>query len=384
MYTDLALYIDGKWVGGNGRKGEEVLNPATEKPLAHLPHASKADLDEALAAAKKGFALWRATSAYDRAKIMRKAADLIRERHDAISKILVQEQGKVYVEARGEVITSADIIDWYAEEGRRSYGRIVPGRAKGTRQLVVTEPVGIVAAFTPWNFPVLTPARKIGGALAAGCALILKASEETPGACVEVVRCFADAGLPNGVLNLLFGVPAEVSEYLLAKDAVRKISFTGSIPVGKHLAALAAKGMKRTPMAVGGHSPVGGFAGADPEKAADTIAAFKYRNAGQVCISPTRFYVQEDVYSRFLKRFTEYANGIKIGDGLEKGITMGPMANARRIEAMEGFVNDAKSRGGKIQTGGKRHGNQGFFYEPTVITDIPDDAKVMKNEPFGQ
>jgi len=235
MYTDLALYIDGRWVGGNGRKGEEVLNPATEKPLAHLPHASKADLDEALAAAKKGFALWRATSAYDRAKIMRKAADLIRERHDAISKVLVQEQGKVYVEARAEVITSADIIDWYAEEGRRSYGRIVPGRAKGTRQLVVTEPVGIVAAFTPWNFPVLTPARKIGGALAAGCALILKASEETPGACVEIVRCFADAGLPAGVLNLVFGIPAEVSEHLLAKDAVRKISFTGSIRWGSIL-----------------------------------------------------------------------------------------------------------------------------------------------------
>src|ERR1700730_7828377 len=383
IYTDLALYIDGKWVNGGGRKGEDVLNPATEKPLAHLPHASKADLDEALEAAKKGFALWRATPPYDRAKIMRKATDLIRERHDAISKVLVQEQGKVYVEARAEVITSADIIDWYAEEGRRSYGRIVPGRAKGTRQLVVTEPVGIVAAVTPWIFPVLTPARKIGGDLAAGCALILKASEETPGACVEMVRCFADAGLPAGVLNLVFGVPSEVSEHLLAKDAIRKISFTGSIPVGKHLAALAAKGMKRTTMELGGHSPVVVFADADPEKAADTIAAFKYRNAGQVCISPTRFYVQEDVYPRFLKRFTEYANGLKLGDGLEKGITMGPMANARRIEAMEASVTAARSRGGKIQTGGKRRGNQGYFYEPTVITDIPDDAKIMKNEPFG-
>ena len=335
MYPQLQLYIDGAWSNGNGRDGEEVINPATEKPLAHLPHASTADLDAALEAARKGFAMWRATSAYDRAKIMRKAADLIRERHDAISKIMVQEQGKVYAEARAEVIVSADIIDWYAEEGRRSYGRIVPGRAKGTRQLVVQEPVGIVAAFTPWNFPVLTPARKIGGALAAGCALILKASEETPGSCVEMVRCFAEAGLPAGVLNLVFGVPAQVSEHLLAKDAVRKISFTGSIPVGKHLAQLAAKGMKRTTMELGGHSPVVVFADADPEKAADTIAAFKYRNAGQVCISPTRFYVQEPVYKKFLARFTEYAKGVKLGDGLEKGITMGPMANARRIDAME-------------------------------------------------
>jgi succinate-semialdehyde dehydrogenase/glutarate-semialdehyde dehydrogenase len=383
MYSELGLFIDGAWKkNGSGNKGEDVLNPATEKPLAHLPHASKSDLDEALASAKKGFAVWKATSAYDRSKILRKAADLMRERHDAIAKIMVLEQGKPYPEARGEVIVSADIIDWYAEEGRRSYGRIVPGRGK-VRQLIVNEPVGIVAAFTPWNFPVLTPARKIGGALAAGCSLILKASEETPGACVEMVKCFADAGLPAGVLSLVFGVPAEVSEHLLAQDAVRKISFTGSIPVGKHLAALAAKGMKRTTMELGGHSPVVVFADADPEKAADTIAAFKYRNAGQVCISPTRFYVQEDVYPRFLKRFTEYANGIKLGDGLERGTTMGPMANARRIDAMETFVNDAKDRGGKIVTGGKRRGNQGYFYEPTVITDVPDDSKIMTQEPFG-
>jgi len=383
MYTQLQLYIDGAWSNGEGRKGEDVLNPATAKPLAHLPHASTADLDRALEAAQKGFAAWRTTSAYDRARIMRKAADLMRERHDAIAKIMVQEQGKTYVEARAEVMTSADIIDWYAEEGRRAYGRIVPGRIKGTRQLVIQEPVGIVAAFTPWNFPVLTPARKIGGSLAAGCALILKASEETPGSCVEMVRCFAEAGLPAGVLNLVFGVPAQVSEHLLAKDAVRKISFTGSIPVGKRLAQLAAKGMKRTTMELGGHSPVVVFADADAEKAADTIAAFKYRNAGQVCISPTRFYVQEPVYKKFLSRFTEYAKAIRLGDGLQKDTTMGPMANARRLDAMDSFVADAKSRGGNIQTGGNRHGNQGFFFEPTVVTDVPDDAKVMTEEPFG-
>jgi len=383
MYANLELYIDGQWLNGDGRAGEDVINPATEKPLAHLPHASKADLDHALEAAKKGFATWRAVSAYERAKVIRKAADLMRERHEAIAKILVQEEGKTYPEARAEVRTSADIIEWYAEEGRRAYGRIVPGAFKGIRQIVVQEPVGIVAAFTPWNFPTLTPARKIGGALAAGCALILKASEETPGACVEMVRCFADAGLPPGVLNLVFGVPANISEHLIAKDDVRKISFTGSIPVGKHLAALAAKGMKRATMELGGHSPVVVFADADPEKSADTIAAFKYRNAGQVCISPTRFYVQEPVYDRFVTRFTEYAKSLKLGDGLEKGVTLGPLANARRIDAMESFVNDAKSRGGKIATGGQRRGNQGYFFEPTVITDVPDDSKIMTQEPFG-
>lgn len=382
MYSELGLFIDGAWKK-NGGKSEEVINPATEKPLATLPHASKSDLDAALGAAKKGFATWKNTSAYDRSNILRKAANLMRERHDMIAKVMVMEQGKPYPEARGEVLVSADIIDWYAEEGRRSYGRIVPGRAKGTRQLVMQEPVGVVAAFTPWNFPVLTPARKVGGALAAGCSLILKASEETPGACVEMVKCFADAGLPAGVLNLVFGVPAEVSEHLMAKDEIKKISFTGSIPVGKHLAGLAAKTMKRTTMELGGHSPVVVFGDADPEKAADTIAAFKYRNAGQVCISPTRFYVQEDVYKKFLNRFTEYAKGIKLGDGLEKGTAMGPLANARRLDAMDSFVADAKDRGGKIQTGGQRRGNQGYFYEPTVITDIPDDSKIMTQEPFG-
>ena len=383
MYTDLQLYIDGAWHKDGGRKAEDVLNPATGKVLAPLPHASSADLDMAVAAAEKGLAVWRNTSAYDRAKIMRKAADLMRERYDAISKILVLEQGKVYPEARAEVLTSADIIEWYAEEGRRSYGRIVPGRQKGVRQLVVQELVGVVAAFTPWNFPALTPARKIGGALAAGCSLILKASEETPGTCVEMVRCFADAGLPAGVLNLVFGVPANVSEHLMASDVVKKISFTGSIPVGKHLAGLAAKGMKRTTMELGGHSPVVVFADADPEKAADTIAAFKYRNAGQVCISPTRFYVQEPSYKKFLARFSEYANNIKIGDGLEKGNTMGPLANPRRLDAMEAIVNDCKSRGATIVTGGKRHGNQGFFFEPTVVTEIAEDSQLMTVEPFG-
>jgi succinate-semialdehyde dehydrogenase / glutarate-semialdehyde dehydrogenase len=382
MYANLQLFIDGRWIDSGGGAGEDVINPATEKPLAHLPHASAADIDRALEAAKKGFAVWRAVSAYDRAKIMRKAADLMRERYDAISKTLVQEEGKAYAEARAEVITSADIIEWYAEEGRRAYGRVVPGRGK-LRQIVIQEPVGIVAAFTPWNFPALTPARKIGGALAAGCSLILKASEETPGTCVEMVRCFADAGLPAGVLNLVFGVPAKISEQLIAKDEVRKISFTGSIPVGKHLAVLAAKGMKRATMELGGHSPVVVFADADPEKSADTIAGFKYRNSGQVCISPTRFYVQEQVYDRFLARFTEYAKGLKLGDGLEKGVTMGPLANARRIDAMESFVRDAKDRGGKIATGGERHGNQGYFFAPTVITDVPDDSKIMTQEPFG-
>jgi len=383
MYTQLGLYIDGKWNYGNGGGGEDVINPATEKTLAHLPHATTSDLDAALASAQQGFKLWKGKSAYDRAKVLRKAADLVRERADAIANIMTQEQGKVLAESKIEVMTTADIIEWFAEEGRRAYGRIIPSRNPTVRQLVVSEPVGVVAAFTPWNFPTLTPARKIAAALAAGCSIIIKGSEETPGALVEMVKCFIDAGLPPGVLNLVFGVPAKISEHLIASNIVRKISFTGSVPVGKHLAELAARGMKRATMELGGHSPVVVFGDADPEKTADTISAFKYRNAGQVCISPTRFYVQEAVYDRFLKRFTDNAKAIRLGDGLEKDTTMGPLANPRRLDAMDKFVTDAKNRGGKIQTGGNRSGNQGFFFEPTVITDIPDDSKIMTEEPFG-
>ena len=383
MYTELGLFIGGKWANGAGRKSEPVINPANEKPLADLPHASKSDLDEAVEAAKKGFEVWRKTTAWDRGRVMRKAADLMRERADAIAKILTQEQGKTLAEAKGEVLAAADVIEWMGEEGKRAYGRIIPSRLPGTRQMVMQEPVGICAAFTPWNFPAITPARKIAGALGAGCSLILKASEETPGTAIEMARAFADAGLPAGVLNLVFGIPGEISEHLIAKPEIRKISFTGSIPVGKHLVKLAAETMKRVTMELGGHSPVIVFDDVDPEKTADAAAAGKYRNAGQVCISPTRFYVQENSFNKFAARFTEKAKGLKLGDGLDKDTRMGPLANARRLDAMNTIVADCQSRGGKLATGGKRHGNQGYFFEPTVVTDLPDDSKLMTQEPFG-
>jgi succinate-semialdehyde dehydrogenase/glutarate-semialdehyde dehydrogenase len=383
-YPNTQLFIDGQWLEAADGRTLGVFNPATGKEIGRVAHAGKADLDKALAAAQKGFETWRDMPPAERSKIMRKAAGLMRERAAEIGPLLTQEQGKPLIEAKGEAMAAADIIEWFAEEGFRVYGRIVPSRGNlAIRQMVLKDPVGPVAAFTPWNFPINQVVRKVGAALAAGCSMLVKAPEETPAAAAALIRAFADAGLPPGVLGLVYGNPAEISSYLIPHPVIRKITFTGSTPVGKHLAALAAKGMKRTTMELGGHSPVVVFGDADPEKAADTIAAFKYRNAGQVCISPTRFYVQEDVYPRFLKRFTEYANGVKLGDGLDKTTTMGPMANARRIEAMESFVNDAKSRGGKIQTGGERGGNQGFFYKPTVITDIPDDSKVMTQEPFG-
>ncbi len=383
MYETLAMYIDGQWCQGGDGKTEDVLNPATGASLGRLPHASRSDLDRALDAARKGFNVWRNTNAYDRAKVMRKAADLIRQRQEQISQILTLEEGKVLAEARLEVGTTADIIEWMAEEGRRAYGRIIPGRAPNVRQMAIKEPIGACAAFTPWNFPGITPARKVAGAIAAGCSLIIKASEETPGTCIAIVRAFHDAGLPAGVLNLVFGVPNEISTYLIGSPTIRKISFTGSIPVGKHLAKMAADGMKKATMELGGHSPVIVFDDVDPVKVADMAAAGKYRNAGQVCIAPTRFFVQENVYRKFAERFTEIAKGMKLGNGLEASSQMGPLANARRIGAMEGFVGDAKAKGAKIAAGGERHGNEGYFFRPTVLTDVPPDAKVLNDEPFG-
>ncbi len=383
MYTDLALFIDGEFLSAEGRSSEPVLNPATGQKLAHLPHATTADLDRALDAAAAAFPKWRRTSAYDRGRIMKRAADLIRERKAEIGRVLTLEQGKPLAEAEGEVAVSADMIEWYAEEGRRAYGRVIPSRVEGLTHTVLPEPVGVCLGFTPWNFPALTPARKIGGALAAGCPVILKAAEETPGTAVLMARAFADAGLPAGVLGLVFGNPAEVSSHLIASPISRKVSFTGSTPVGKHLMRLAIDGMKRTTMELGGHAPVLVFDDVDPEATARIAAGGKYRNAGQVCISPTRFYVQEGAYDAFVAGFVETARALKVGNGLEPGIAMGPLANPRRIDAMERFVADARDRGGNIRAGGARRGNEGFFFDPTVITELPDDSLLMTEEPFG-
>lgn len=381
-YGKLQLYIDGQWLDG-GKDGEDVINPATGKALGRLPHASTADLDRALEAAKKGFAVWRKVSPYERSKIMRKAADLLRERRDAIATEMSMDQGKVLAESKIEIGLAPDHIDWYAEEGRRTYGRVIPGRAEGVMQFAAREPVGPVAAFTPWNFPMNQAVRKVAASLAAGCSIILKGPEETPSACVALVRAFHDAGLPAGVLNLVFGVPAKVSEHLIPSPIIRKISFTGSVPVGKHLAAMAGKYMKRATMELGGHSPVVIFDDVDPAKVASIIGPFKYRNAGQVCISPTRFFVHEAVHDKFVANFAEYTKGLKVGEGLDPNSKMGPMANPRRIDAMETFVADAAQKGAKVQTGGKRIGNQGYFFEPTVLTDVPDEARAMNEEPFG-
>jgi succinate-semialdehyde dehydrogenase/glutarate-semialdehyde dehydrogenase len=383
MYPEVSLYIDGAWGKGAGGRTIPVLNPATAEPIGAVAHAETADLDRALAAADKGFKAWRAVSSYDRYKIMRKAADILRGRADEIARIMTLENGKPLSQAKLETMAGADVIDWFAEEGRRAYGRVIPARADNVYQLVIKEPVGPVAAFTPWNFPINQAVRKISAALAAGCSIIIKGPEETPGSCAELVRAYAEAGVPQGVVNLVFGVPAEVSEYLIPHPVIRKISFTGSTAVGKHLAMLAGKHMKRATMELGGHAPAIVFDDADVDAAAKLLAVNKYRNAGQVCISPTRMLVQEPIYDSFVDKFVAHTKAVRVGDGLQKETQMGPLAHARRVEAMEAFVSDAVSKGAKLHTGGKRIGNKGYFFEPTVLTDVPLNARIMNEEPFG-
>jgi succinate-semialdehyde dehydrogenase/glutarate-semialdehyde dehydrogenase len=382
MYTSLEHYIDGNWVKPSG-KSQDVINPANSKTIGELGLASRSDLDKALAAVDKGFKTWRKVSAYERGKILRKAADLVRSRADEIAKVLTQEQGKVLAEAKMELVSAADIIDWFAGEGQRAYGRIIPARADGVRNMVIMEPIGPVAGFAPWNFPVTQAVRKIAASLAAGCSIIIKCPEETPGSPIGLVKCFHDAGVPPGVINLVYGVPAEISEYLIPSPIIRKVSFTGSVPVGKHLNALAASHMKRATMELGGHAPVLVFDDADIDGAAKLMGAFKYRNAGQVCVSPTRFFVHDKVYDKFVGQFIDIAKNTKVGDGLEADTKMGPLANPRRVNAIEGFIADAQDKGAKVAAGGKRIGNQGNFFEPTVLTDVPDNARIMNEEPFG-
>ena len=383
MYPNTQLFIDGAWCAAAAGRTLPVMNPATGRQIGTLAHAEKPDLDRALEAARKGFEVWRRISAFERSKMMRKAANLMRERVDMIATLMTMEQGKTLAEAKAEILHGCDTIDWFAEEARRTYGRVIPARAEGVYQLVIKEPVGPVAAFTPWNFPINQIVRKLSAALAAGCSIIIKAPEETPASPAELIRAYADAGVPAGVVNLVYGVPAEISSYLIPHPVIRKISFTGSTVVGKQLAAMAGAHMKRMTMELGGHAPVIVFDDADIDVAARTMVASKFRNAGQVCVSPTRFLVQEGVYDKFVDRFVDATRALKVGNGLEASSNMGSLANPRRSSAMEANVEDATKHGGRIRTGGHRIGKEGNFFEPTVITEVPNDAHAMNNEPFG-
>lgn len=380
MYPDLNLYIDGKW-----RKAERsipVVNPATEDVLGQLPCASQSDLEEALEAAEKGLTIWSRTSPRDRSDIILKAASLMRDRQEEIAQTITAEHGKPLTQARLEVIRGAEFFEWDAAEAMRTYGRVIPA-AHGNKLSVHHHPIGVVAAFSPWNFPMSQPARKVAGALASGCSIILKAAEETPGGAIHIVRAFEEAGLPAGVLNLVFGAPAEISEFLIPQPAVQLVALTGSTTVGRHLTGIAAKYDTRVLMELGGHAPVIVCEDVDVEKAAVSGATRKMRNAGQVCTSPTRFFVHEGIFDDFKAKFVERAASTVVGNGVNDGVEMGPTANERRIPVLTALVEDAVAKGAELLTGGARQGNKGYFFQPTVLANVPRDAQIMQEEPFG-
>ncbi|KLI65275.1 NAD-dependent succinate-semialdehyde dehydrogenase [Aurantiacibacter marinus] len=381
-YPTLHLLIDGEQHSGDGRKTEDVINPATEEVLGTLPHATPADLDRALEAAQRGFHEWRRTSADKRASILTKAAGLIRERAKEIGETLCLEQGKPVAEGRGEASYSANLLEFYAQECKRIYGRTLV-RGEGARAEVQYHPVGPIAGFAPWNFPAINVMRKIGGALAAGCSVIVKPSEETPASGIAVVQALLDSGVPGGVVQCVFGVPSDVSEQLIGSPIIRKITFTGSTPVGKQLAKMAADDLKIATMELGGHGPVLVFNDSDLTKVLDTMVANKFRNAGQVCVSPTRFLIEEDIFDKFRDGFVERAKALTVGNGMDKGTDMGPMANARGLDNIAKLIANAQDKGANLLTGGERIGNQGFFFQPTVLSEVPLDSDIMNNEPFG-
>jgi len=379
--TDLQLFIDGSWRAGEDRDLFPVRNPATAETIAELPLATPADLDEALEAAKRAYPGWRATDVDKRAAILHRAAKLLKERAEEIGRVMTQEQGKPLAEAKGEVLGSASLFDWYAEEIKRDYGRVLV-RPAGQLSRVMHEPVGPVATFTPWNFPIYLLAKKVAAALAAGCSVISKPAEETPGSARALAKALEDAGLPKGVFQLVHGVPDMVSRHLIGSPIIRKVSFTGSTPVGKHLMKLAADNVTKITLELGGHAPVLVFDDCDLEATLDKLVPQKFRNAGQVCVSPTRFYVQSGIYDAFAKGFAARAQKVKVGNGLEADTRMGPLANERRVPAISKLVEDARAKGAKVLAGGEP-GDGGYFFKPTVLADVPLEADVMSQEPFG-
>ncbi len=383
MSIEFPLVIDGKWREGTGGASADVLNPATGASIGRVAYASQADLDEALDAATRGLREWRAAPPWQRGTILKEAADNLRADLDAVARTMTLEQGKPLAEAKAEVTRSAEFLEWGGEQARRITGRTLAGRDAGNRIEIETHPVGVVAAFTPWNFPMALAAKKFAGALGAGCSIICRPSEETPGSVLALAKTLLDAGVPPAAIAVVFGRPEEVSGYLISSPAVAKITFTGSIPVGKLLAAMAGKVMKPVTMELGGHAPTIVCGDVDPEKAADFLARAKFANSGQICLSPTRFFVEDNVRERFTARMMEHAKAWRVGDGMDPQTQMGPLANARRVEAISHLVEDARDRGATVAAGGGRIGNRGFFYAPTVLTDVPGGAEILRSEPFG-
>ena len=385
MYKNLELFINGEWCKASDGATKSVTCPASEEVIGFVSVASENDINRALTAANSGFEVWRRTGTWDRAAKIRKVADLLRARQGQIAELMSLETGKPLAESMGETGAAADQFEWYSEETKRIYGQIIESRNHESRMAVIYQPVGVVAAFSAWNFPALLPARKIAAALAAGCSIIIKPAGETPASCAALVQACHDAEIPPGVVNMLTGNSGQIAEKLILSSITRKVSVTGSVPIGKQILALAAEGVKKVSMELGGHGPVLVFEDFDAEKAAEICAPVKFRNCGQVCISPTRFYVHENSYEKFASRFAAIANSLKIGRSMDNSVQVGPMANKRGLKTIQQMTKDAVDRGAELLAGGKRPPmlDKGYFIEPTVLGRVPDDALVMTEEPFG-
>jgi succinate-semialdehyde dehydrogenase/glutarate-semialdehyde dehydrogenase len=379
------MFIDGQWVDAEGGKTLAVVNPADESTIAEVAYGGRAEAERAIDAASKAMPDWKARSAYDRAKVLKKTAELMRERADSIARTLTQEQGKPLPEARAEVLHSADTFEWFAEEGKRVYGRTIPPSNMSKRHFAIKHPVGVVGSITPWNFPAALPSRKIGPALAAGCTVVSRPADQTPLTLIQMFECLQEAGLPDGVANLVMGDPRAVADAYFERSEVRKISFTGSTAVGKELMRRAADGVKRLSLELGGHAPLIVFPDADVEKVAQAAVIGKFRNNGQVCIAPSRFYVHESVSKSFVEASVELAKGLKLGNGLEEGVQVGPMFEARAMEKAQRLIDDAKAQGARVLTGGGRSTRfeRGFFFEPTVLQGLDRSMKLLTEEPFA-
>jgi succinate-semialdehyde dehydrogenase/glutarate-semialdehyde dehydrogenase len=379
------MFIDGKWTKADNGRTLGVINPATEEVIVEMAYGSRAETRRALEAAGRAMPGWMKMTAYDRGKILKKTADLMRERADAIARTLTMEQGKPLAEAKAEILHSADTFEWFAEEGKRAYGQVIPNSQPGKRHLTIKHPVGVVGAISPWNFPITLQSRKLAPALAAGCTVVSKPASQTPLSLVQVFECLVDAGLPPGVANLVTGPAQEVADEFLENPICRKISFTGSTEVGKQLMRGCADQLKRVSLELGGHAPFIVFPDADPEVGAKIAVMGKFRNNGQVCIAPSRFFVHKDVEKKFTEATVEFARALKLGNGLDAGVEIGPMFEKRAMEQTVDLVDDARRKGAKILTGGKRSDRfeKGYFFEPTVLTNLNDQVKMMTEEPFA-
>lgn len=383
MELSVSLYINGKWVESYNEKTIPIINPATEKVIGKVAYCDISDLDKTLYAAENGFKVWKLTSAYERSQLMNKASILLKERVDSIAELMALEQGKPIAQAKSEILSAVSVIEWFAAEALRTYGQVIPSRNQSIQQITIREPIGPVAAFTPWNFPINQIIRKLCAALAAGCSIIIKGPEETPASPAALINIFHDVGFPAGVINLVFGNPAEISSYLISSPIIRKVSFTGSTSVGKEIASLSGKHMKRVTMELGGHAPVIVCSDADIELTISQMIMAKFRNAGQVCIAPTRFLVHEGIYDSFKEKLIKAVSLLKVGPSIDEVNDIGPLIHEKALKRVKNLVDDALANGASLIFGGKVLDRPGYFYLPTILENIPVDAKIVSEEPFG-